>query len=332
VKSLAVALIILAIAGGACMAATTRVAIVDVSTQPVPPAFVDLLTVALTQEPTVALLERDQVAQLLREQALGFALSGSDAVKAGKLAGVQAFLMLKAGTNQTLRVRLVDARYGLKLWDTMFTVGANAKDFEQGARALAKGTVFRLANFLCGTDTPRTVSISAFRSEEISKRWDWLGETLGTGIEQQLALQPGIVVMERARTRPLTEERELTEGRACSKVNLRTERVEVLAASIYWPFDDVTSRWRIASETPQRIVELLHGLVFIDAGNGTGRSALLCIDGRSAPVDLLNVCSPSEVAAKLMLRDMAPTDGGLLLLMDDALWLIPELRSEKQSP
>ena len=211
-KSLATALVILIIAGSVCMASTTRVAVVDVGTQPVSPAFVDLLTVALTQEPTIALLERDQVAQLLREQALGFMLSGSDAVKAGKLAGVQAFLMLEAGTNQTLRVRLVDARYGLKLWDMVFTVGANAKDLEQDVHALAKGTVFRLANLLCGTDTPRTVSISSFRSEEISKRWDWLGETLGTGIEQQLALQPGVVVMERARTRPLAEERELTEG------------------------------------------------------------------------------------------------------------------------
>ena len=121
-------------------------------------------------------------------------------------------------------------------------------------------------------------------------------------------------------------------GRTCFTVNMRTERVEVLAASIRCPFGEITSRWRLASETPLRIAELLHGLAFKDAGNQAGRSALLCIDGRSAPVDLLNECFPAEVAAKLTLRDMAPADGGLLLLTDDALWLIPELRSKTRSP
>lgn len=191
----------------------TKLAIVDVgSGQRVPVEFVDFLTLALGHEPQVALLERGQVEQILREQSLEMMLAGTNAVRAGKLVAADAFLMLELQTNQTVRVRLVDAHYGLKLWDTMFALNTSANDSEERAQALAKGTVFRLANFTCGTDTPRTVSISAFRSEEMSKRWDWLGETLAAGVEQQLALQPGIVVMERARTRPLIEERELTEG------------------------------------------------------------------------------------------------------------------------
>lgn len=194
-------------------AATTKLAIVEVGTKTGGPmTFVDFLTVALSRESTIELLEREKVEQLLREQALGLALSGADAVKAGKLAGADAFLMLEANDKQALRVRLVDARYGLKLWDTMFVVDTNSRALDERARMLAKGTVFRLANFMCATNTPRTVSISAFHSEEMSKRWDWLGEMLATGVEQQLALQPGIVVMERARTQPLTDERELVEG------------------------------------------------------------------------------------------------------------------------
>ncbi len=191
----------------------TKLAIVDVgSGQRVSAEFVDFLTLALGQEPQVALLERGQVERILREQSLAMMLAGTNAVRAGKLVAADAFLMLELQTNQTVRVLLVDAHYGLRLWDVMFALTANPGDSEERARSLAKGTVFRLANFVCGTDTPRTVSVSAFRSEEMSKRWDWLGETLGPAIEQRLSLQPGLVVMERAQTRPLTEERELTEG------------------------------------------------------------------------------------------------------------------------
>ena len=45
--------------------AVTRLAIVDVGAQPGSPAFVDLLTVALSRESTVGLLEREKVEQLL---------------------------------------------------------------------------------------------------------------------------------------------------------------------------------------------------------------------------------------------------------------------------
>ena len=191
----------------------TKLAVVDVgSGQRAPVEFVDFLTLALGHEPQVALLERGQVEQILREQSLGMMLVGTNAVKAGKLVAADAFLMLELQTNQTVRVLLVDAHYGLRLWDVMFGLTSKPGDSEERARSLAKGTVFRLANFVCGTDTPRTVSISAFRSEEMSKRWDWLGETLGPAIEQRLSLQPGLVVMERVRTRPLTEERALSEG------------------------------------------------------------------------------------------------------------------------
>lgn len=186
----------------------------DVGTrQSVPVQFMDLLTVTLSQKREVALLERHEISRLLREQALGLAMSGQidsvEVVKAGKLWTVDAFLMLEANTNQTLRVRLVDTRYGLKVWDSFFAIGNDAKEFEARAQVLVKGAIYRLANLTCGTDTPRTVSLSAFRNEEISKRYDWLGDEIAAGVEQQLALQPGIIVMERARIRPLREERTL---------------------------------------------------------------------------------------------------------------------------
>jgi hypothetical protein len=209
-------LILLIASASSCWAGDhrpTKLAIVDVgSGQRVSVEFVDFLTLSLGHEPQVALLERGQVEQILREQSLGMLLAGTNAVKAGKLVAADAFLMLELQTNQTVRVLLVDAHYGLRLWDVMFALTSKPGDSEERAHSLAKGTIFRLANFVCGTDTPRTVSISAFRSEEMSKRWDWLGETLGAAVEQRLSLQPGLVVMERVRTRPLTEERELTEG------------------------------------------------------------------------------------------------------------------------
>jgi len=199
--------------------AATRLAVVDVgSKEQVPAAFLDLLTVELSRQPDVVLLERTEVNKLFREQALGLSISGDinskEAVNAGRLWATDAFLMLEAEhkTNQktaTLRIRLVDTRYGLKLWDMFWPVETNAT--AQAAR-LAIAVVPRLAKLTCRANEPITVAVSAFRSEEISHRWDWIADSLGSGLEQHLGLLPGVVVLERTRTRPLSAERDLVDG------------------------------------------------------------------------------------------------------------------------
>ena len=195
--------------------AATRLAIVDVGgADKVPATLLDLAVVELGKQPSLALLERADVNRRLREQSINLRTSGAQAVQAGRLWAVDAFLMLELErkTNQqssALRIRLVDTRYGLKLWDTFWPVETNAP--AQAGR-LAAAVVARLTKLTCRANEPITVAVSAFRSEEISHRWDWIADSLGTGLEQHLGLLPGVVVLERARTRPLSAERDWADG------------------------------------------------------------------------------------------------------------------------
>jgi hypothetical protein len=193
-----------------------KLAIVDVGTaEKVSGPFMDLLLVSFNKYPEIALLERTEIDKLLKEQALSLSSSGEDMVKAGKLWTTDAFLMLESstsGNDNLLRLRLVNTQYGLKLWDTFLFLPASAEEYEQQAEKLAEMTVRKIDNIKVSHENLVMLGVSNFRTEEVSSRWEWLSEILATGIEQNLGLYPGIILMERTKTRSLTEERELVQG------------------------------------------------------------------------------------------------------------------------
>jgi len=197
-------------------AAPAKLAIVDVGTkEKVPAGFLEWLLADLSRHPDVALLERTEIDKLLREQNLGLAISAqvnsANAVQAGRLWTVDAFVLLEAekptGKQTPLRVRLVETRYGIKLWDFLLLLDEDPGKSQQQAGLLATVVPQHLNKLRCSEDDPIPISVVAFRSEEISPRWSWLADALAGGIEQYLGLQPRIVVLERSRTRSLTEER-----------------------------------------------------------------------------------------------------------------------------
>jgi hypothetical protein len=192
-----------------------RLAIVDTGAgDKLPPSFLDLLLVSFTRYPGIALLERTEVDRILTEQALSLSFSGTDALQAGRIQATDAFLMLesaKSDKSTFIRVRLVDTRYGLKLWDALIPFSAEPKSIEQ-AKKLAESVAGKLSNFNVTPENLVPLGVSAIRSEELTAKWDWLSDTLAAGIEQNLALYPGVILMERFRTRTLREERNLTEG------------------------------------------------------------------------------------------------------------------------
>ena len=76
-------------------------------------AVVDLLTVELSQQPKLQLLERDQIEKAYREQELSRA--NRDFLKLGQVLGADGLLILSPimeGTNQFLQVRLVAVKPG----------------------------------------------------------------------------------------------------------------------------------------------------------------------------------------------------------------------------
>ena len=202
--------------------AATRVAVVDVGSQEkVPPAFMDLMLVELGNQPQIALLDRTELAKLLHEQALSLSMGeqvkSADAVKAGQLWSVDAFLMLEAGKPSDkkeipVRVRLVDAHYGIKLWDGNILLSQNATSYKESIDLVVKRSGQKLALLSPGAAEVVLVSVAPVRSEEMSSRWDWLIDTLTIGIEQNIGVAPGLLLMERERTRSLTDERQVAAG------------------------------------------------------------------------------------------------------------------------
>ena len=77
----------------------------------------DLLTVALSKEPEITLLERAQIDQVLREQALS-AASGRDYVKLGEILGADGLLIMEVIDREgrkLLSSRLVAVKPGVAL-------------------------------------------------------------------------------------------------------------------------------------------------------------------------------------------------------------------------
>ena len=204
------------------VAPPTKLAVVDVGPQEkLPPAFMDLMLVGLGNQPQLALLERTELTKLLREQALSLHMAepvnSADAVKAGQLWAVDAFLMLEAGKPSDkkeipVRVRLVDAHYGLKLWDGTILLSPNAAKYQESIDLVVKRSVQKLALLSHGAVGVVLVAVAPVRSEEISSRWDWLKDTLTIGIEQNIGVAPGFLLVERERTRSLTDERQVASG------------------------------------------------------------------------------------------------------------------------
>jgi hypothetical protein len=193
-----------------------RLAIVDVgTTQKVPGPFLDLLTTAFTKHSEIALLERDEINKLLKEQALSLSLSSAELVKTGKLWAADAFLMLESSTSgntSLLHLRLTDARYGYKLWDVSMPFSPKSDEYQTQADLLASLTNRKISNIKLAPENLTMLAVSNFSSEEISKKWNWLSDTLATAIEQNLALYPGVVLMERTKVGTLMDERNLVAG------------------------------------------------------------------------------------------------------------------------
>ncbi len=191
-----------------------RLAIVNTGTaDKLPPSFLDLLLVSFKKYPDVALVERTEVDKILKEQSLSLSFE-KDALQAGRIQFADAFLMLessKSDSSALIRVRLVDTRYGLKLWDAVIPLPAGSQAMEQ-AQKLAESAAGKLRNFNVDLQNLVLLGVSAIRSEELTAKWDWLSDTLAFGIEQNLALYPGVILMERFRAEPLRNERTLAEG------------------------------------------------------------------------------------------------------------------------
>jgi len=201
--------------------ASIRLAIMDVDhAKPVPSAFLDILLIELSRRPEIALLEREEIALILKEQVLNLSLTGdleaSAIVKSGQILAADVILMLKnegdAEAKIDLRLRLVDARHGLKLLDSNQSVESKPAGYEGKAQLIAASVLQHIKRTNVDPDQLLLIGVSTFKSEGMAKRWDWLSDVVPGNIEQNLALYPGVCLVERTVAKPLIDERDVSSG------------------------------------------------------------------------------------------------------------------------
>ena len=181
------------------------------------PLIQDLLFASLTRRTDFVLVERNSLDAILKEHALALAAGADmrpdDLLQCGKLLSAEGLLLLgierKTGTDQILRVRLLDARLGLKVLDTLIPVGAQPSDLARTAEAVADCVGLRAPRIGAPLTDLRVIGVSTFRSEAHSVRWDWLSDAIPSGIERALALHGNVVLAERREVTPLLSEREV---------------------------------------------------------------------------------------------------------------------------
>lgn len=309
-----------------------RVAVLEVGPSgQVPAAFLDMLSVKISQQDDLALLERAEVERLLQEQEMAlFAgtehaeISATSAVATGRLLGVDLFLLLEAGGEgpaRELRARFVDTRFGFKLDDIRLPM-PSAEQFDSSSAQLTARVRSLLSRVTKDTLDMSIVGVLAFRNIEPSGEGDHLADEMRAGIENQLMIRTGIIVAERQRTRPISDERELV-----------SEIPKALRTSLMV----ISGEYRISDDDPEYLVVDFQGRrndvqVFRERVEGP-RSDLRAIN--SAIADIVVKClgelaRPRSMSARLeaeMLIEQsnaAPDFASAIGAIEAAIALVPD--------
>jgi len=175
----------------------------------------DLIFMALSHEPGVELLERQEFQSILKEnELLGAVLDDAKAAalpQCGRFLGADYILFFRTETSAKggpcLQVRLLDTRYGFKIFDRLLAVEADPAGAEVVANTLSEYTVRNVKRLSVPLKELKMIGISTFRGEGLAARWDWLGDAIPGAIEQNLSGCKGLLLMERRAVTPLLEER-----------------------------------------------------------------------------------------------------------------------------
>ncbi|MCA9260592.1 MAG: hypothetical protein KDA61_15375, partial [Planctomycetales bacterium] len=185
--------------------------------------ILDLLTARLSHSPDWTLVERRQTAQIMRERQLNLQLSDDrrPIQSAGRELRADLLVLFQASVAkdptpppsapfESIDVRLVETEGGALLGKLTLAwfpsdVDASLAQLSQLGDALER----RLTQWCAGARRPLTVSLAGIRRREASFELYRLQRRLEDSLESQLAAGGAVAVVERRRTLPLTEERNL---------------------------------------------------------------------------------------------------------------------------
>ncbi len=170
----------------------------------------DLLTVELSKDSRLALLERQQIAKVLHEQALAVADGGNrDYLKVGELLGADGLLILTLAEKQDRQAascRLVAVKPGvdLGLEDYDFPLS----DPEQWSKLMARRFAPLLSKLTVLPKDAVPISILNLRSAVASSENEVLERQLTLLLHDRLMSERDLFVLERRRLETLTNEKE----------------------------------------------------------------------------------------------------------------------------
>lgn len=198
-----------------------RVAVIDTGDKPAaPPGLLDLLVVQLSQHEGLAVLERQEIATVLREQESNLAIVGktsqTDLVRAGRILRADALVLISAEAPnrqglQAIEARIVETRRGVRFGKTIL---AWSKDEQVVAKQISSATeqlARRLGRIRHAKGKFTLVSLAGFRTDELSQEAHRFRRNLESWLESWLASQPGLAVAERTKVLPLIAERKLSD-------------------------------------------------------------------------------------------------------------------------
>jgi hypothetical protein len=194
-------LLALLVGGAAWAAAPVRLAIWPEG--PVAAAVADLLTVALTDDPALDLVERAQLDRLVREQeaAAGAALAP---LEMGRLTGADGLLFLRpAGSN--LLAQLVAVKPGLIL--NRQENPASASEWADLVKVLARQVRTGLPKLAVARDDAVPISVAAVRSSFSDPASQAMERQVRLLLLHRLAADPRVFVLDRERMQALAAEK-----------------------------------------------------------------------------------------------------------------------------
>jgi Tol biopolymer transport system component len=177
----------------------------------------DLLTLQLSADPQIALLERDQIDRVLSEQKLSLGgLNLQNTLKAGrflKAEGIVTLALSEQDNKQTLHCRLIATGPGVLIWSRLIDV--TGKKFSEDATLASqlKDAVNRASPKLA-LDARAAIPLSiahirpAFKGPGIRE----LDETLNQGLLQRLSDEPAFFILERHNMEMLSWEKDFASG------------------------------------------------------------------------------------------------------------------------
>lgn len=176
----------------------------------------DLMMAELSEVEGLQLVERSKIATLLNElklSSLGL-VDHRNAVKFGQFITADAIVVVeRVNPNETLRVRLIETRTGVRLADELAAKGDPNKQCAEIARRLLP----LRAKLGLGDASRRYLGVVGIRSEEPGSGLDATARTLSVLLEHDLRTLPGVFVLEREHLSRLIAESDLTGA----EINLR---------------------------------------------------------------------------------------------------------------